>query len=138
MERFLLDTHIWIWLQEGNRDKLKRSALEQAEAWHEQGRLNLSAISVWEIGQLAARQRISLSTTVDAWVQVALDDPALTLLELSVPVLLEAPRLPGTLHKDPADRMLIATARHHGLTLLTRDDEILKYAKQRHVKAQKF
>lgn len=138
MERFLLDTHIWIWLQEEDRDHLKRSAIEQAIAWHQQQRLHISAISLWEVAQLAARQRISLSTPIDAWLQIALNDPDLKLLELSPPVLLEATRLPGTLHKDPADRMILATARHHGLTLLTRDADILTYSKQGHVKVRKF
>lgn len=138
MERFLLDTHLWIWLQEGDRDRLKRSAIEQATAWHQERRLHISAISVWEVAQLACRRRITLSMPLDAWLQIGLDDPDLTLLELSPRVLMEATRLPGTLHKDPADRMLIATARHHGLTLLTRDDDNLKYAKQGHVKVRKF
>ena len=138
MERFLLDTHIWIWLQEEDRDHLKRSAVEQATAWHEEQRLHISAISIWEVAQLASRQRISLSTPIEAWVQIGLKDPDLMLLDLSPQVLLDSTRLPGKLHKDPADRMIIATARHHGLTLLTRDDDILSYARQGHVKVRKF
>ena len=138
MERFLLDTHIWIWLQEEDRDHLKRSAVEQATAWHEEQRLHISAISIWEVAQLASRQRISLSTPVEAWVQIGLKDPDLMLLDLSPQVLLDSTRLPGKLHKDPADRMIIATARHHSLTLLTRDDDILSYARQGHVKVRKF
>ena len=138
MERFLLDTHIWIWLQEEDRDHLKRSAVEQATAWHEEQRLHISAISIWEVAQLASRQRISLSTPVEAWVQIGLKDPDLMLLDLSPQVLLDSTRLPGKLHKDPADRMIIATARHHGLTLLTRDEDILSYARQGHVKVRKF
>jgi PIN domain nuclease of toxin-antitoxin system len=138
VERFLLDTHIWIWLQEGDRNQLKRSAIEQAEEWHGERRLHISAISVWEIAQLATRKRIALSTMVDTWIQTGLDDPDLTLLELSPSVLVEATRLPGDIHKDPADRMIVATARHHGLTLLTRDDDILTYAKQGHVRVRKF
>ncbi len=138
MERFLLDTHIWVWLQEEDRDRLKRSAIEQAEEWHDQQRLHISAISIWEIAQLVARNRITISTTIDVWLQAALDDPDLTLLDLSPKVLMEATRLPGEIHRDPADRMIIATARHHGLTLLTRDDDILTYAKQGHLKVRKF
>jgi len=138
MERFLLDTHIWVWLQEEDRTKLKRSAIAEAEEWNDQQRLHISAISVWEIAQLASTKRISLSLSIDAWMQNALDDPALALLPLSTQVLMEATRLPGTIHKDPADRMIVATARHHGLTLLTRDDDILNYATQGYLKVRRF
>jgi PIN domain nuclease of toxin-antitoxin system len=138
LERFLLDTHIWIWLQEDDRDRLKRGAIEQAQEWHDERRLNISAISIWEVAQLALRKRMVLSTPIDAWLPNSLGDPDLTLLDLSPEILLEATRLPGTIHKDPADRMIVATARHHNLTLLTRDDDILAYAKQGHLKARKF
>jgi PIN domain nuclease of toxin-antitoxin system len=134
----MLDTHIWVWLQEEDRNRLKRSAIEQAEAWHDEQRLHISAISIWEVAQLVARKRITLSIPIDSWLQAAFNDPDLTLLDLSPQVLLEATRLPGDIHKDPADRMIVATARYHGLTLLTRDDDILSYAKQGHLKVRKF
>jgi PIN domain nuclease of toxin-antitoxin system len=138
MERFLLDTHIWIWLILANRDKLKRSALEEGQELHDERRLCLSAISVWEVAHLAAAGRVSLSAPLDAWLNLTLSDPSVDLLPLSPNILVEATRLPGTIHKDPSDRMIVATARHHNLTLLTRDDDILTYAKQGHVKVRKF
>jgi PIN domain nuclease of toxin-antitoxin system len=138
MERFLLDTHVWIWLIQADRDKLKRSALDEGQELHDEHRLSVSAISVWEVANLAVAGRVTLSAPLDRWLDITLSDPAVDLLPLSPNILVEATRLPGTIHRDPADRMLAATARHHNLTLLTRDDDILSYAKQGHLKARKF
>jgi PIN domain nuclease of toxin-antitoxin system len=138
MERFLLDTHIWIWLIQANRDKLKRSSLDEAQELHDERRLCISAISIWEVAHLAIAGRVTLSAPLDAWLNITLSDPFVDLLPLSPNILVEATRLPGTIHKDPADRMIVATARHHNLTLLTRDDDVLLYAKQGHLKIRKF
>jgi len=138
MERFLLDTHIWIWLIQADRDKLKRSALDEGQELHDERRLSVSAISVWEVANLAVAGRVTLSAPLDRWLDITMSDPAVDLLPLSPNILAEATRLPGTIHRDPADRMLVATARHHNLTLLTRDDDILNYAKQGHLKARKI
>jgi len=138
MERFLLDTHIWIWMIQANLDKLKRSKLEEAQELHDERRLCISAISIWEVAHLAVAGRLTLSAPLDTWLNITLADPFVDLLPLSPRVLIEATRLPGTIHRDPSDRMIVATARDHNLTLLTRDDDILNYAKQGHVKVRKF
>ena len=95
MERFLLDTHIWIWLILANRDKLKRSALDEAQELHDEHRLCISAISVWEVAHLAAAGRVTLSAPLDAWLNLTLTDPAVDLLALSPSILVEATRLPA-------------------------------------------
>ena len=94
----------------------------------------VSAISVWEIAQLEAARRIQLSVDVRAWVGRALAFPGVQLKGLSPAIAIESTRLPGSLHRDPADRILIATARLTGAALVTCDERILTYAKQGHVK----
>jgi PIN domain nuclease of toxin-antitoxin system len=125
----LLDTHIWIWLMLGNSE-LKPELVVLIEQVARNSQLYISDISTWELSMLVAKGRIQLKQDVLQWIQLALKVPGLQCLPLSVEVLVESSRLPGTCHGDPADRMLIATARHHGLCLITRDEKILTYANQ--------
>ena len=92
------------------------------------------AISIWEIAQLEATRRLQLSVDVRAWVGRALAFPGVRLTGLTPAIAIESTRLPGALHRDPADRILIATARLMGAALVTRDERILGYAKKGHVK----
>jgi PIN domain nuclease of toxin-antitoxin system len=92
------------------------------------GALRLSVISVWELGLLHAVGRIRFSTTLDEWTRAALATPGLTLADLTPEIARDASRVPGDLHSDPADRMLVATARHIDATLVTRDERLLRYA----------
>ena len=78
---------------------------------------------------LEAKGRVSLSTGIHAWVERALDAPGVTLAGISPAIALDASRLLGASHGDPADRILIATARQHGARLATRDRAILDYAR---------
>ena len=93
------------------------------------------AISIWEIGMLAARNRVEFSLPVEEWVDAALALPGFRLEPLSPGVALACHMLPGDFHKDPADRMIVATARHHGIELVTADEAILAYAEAGHVAA---
>lgn len=126
--RLLLDTHIWIWLINGRTDRATTSvwrALDEAGA--DQG-LRLSAISVWEAAILDAKGRVQLTPDCDAWVARALLAPGLHLEPLTPAIAVASTRLPGFAHRDPVDRILIATARVTGATLVTRDRRILDYA----------
>jgi len=125
----LLDTHIWIWLMLGDSE-LKPELIERIEQAARNSQLYISAISTWELSMLVAKGRIQFKQDVLQWVQTALKLPGLQCLPLSVDVLVESSRLPGICHGDPADRMLIATARHHGFSLVTRDEKVLTYASQ--------
>lgn len=78
-----------------------------------------------------------LECTVEDFVEVGTADNGLQLLELSPEILIESVRLPGDMHRDPSDRMLVATARVHGLTLITGDKQILRYAAAGHLNARK-
>ncbi len=82
---------------------------------------------------LQAKGRIGLSLELEEWVRRGLSAPGVRLAELSPEVLVESTRLPGEVHGDPADRMLVATARRLGASLATRDGAILSYAGRGHL-----
>ena len=124
----LLDTHVWLWLV-GGAEPLKRPVLSAVEGAARRGRIRVSAISVWEVAMLEAKGRIRLSKDCLAWVQEALSAPGTSLVPLTPEIAVESSRLPGEFHGDPADRILVATARLLGATLLTRDERILAYGK---------
>ncbi|MDT8368275.1 MAG: type II toxin-antitoxin system VapC family toxin [Longimicrobiales bacterium] len=124
----VLDTHVWIWVVEGDRTALAASAIEAIERAAREGALRVSAISVWEVAMLEAKGRISVSRPVDDWVQAALRAPGVRLLPLSPEIAIESTRLPGAPHGDRADRILMACARHLGGRLATCDGEILNYS----------
>jgi PIN domain nuclease of toxin-antitoxin system len=124
----VLDTHVWIWLVEGVRAALSATAIEAIERAAKGGAVWVSAMSVWEVAMLEARGRISLSRPVEDWVHAALHAPGVRLLPLSPEIAIESTRLPGAPHGDPADRILMASARHLGGQLATCDREILAYA----------
>ncbi len=125
----VLDTHVWIWVVEGDRAALAPSAIEAISRAAKEGAVRVSAISVWEVAMLEAKGRISLSRPVDDWVQAALRAPGVSLLPLSPDIAIESTRLPGAPGGDPADRVLMASARTLGGQLATCDRDILNYAK---------
>ncbi|MEQ1663373.1 MAG: type II toxin-antitoxin system VapC family toxin [Thiobacillus sp.] len=132
----VIDTHVWLWL-ESDPDRLGKAARTRIEASARTGSLWVSVMSVWEIGMLVAKDRIRLSMPVDEWVRQASATPGMQMLGLIPEIALESTRLPDAPHGDPVDRILIASARVHNLTLITADEKILAYATQGHLKALK-
>jgi len=130
---FVLDTHVWIWLMEGLKSELSDATVRVIEEAGSRSELALAAISVWELGMLEARGRITLSRSIDEWVRAALTAPGLRLVDLTPEVAVESTRLPGNPHGDPADRMIIATTRVLGGTLITCDEQILSYGAGGHL-----
>jgi PIN domain nuclease of toxin-antitoxin system len=129
---FLLDTHVWLWLMSGEGN-MKPSAIRAVEEGAHHGLVRVSAISVWEVAMLEAKGRIRLSKGCLSWVNEALRAPGVKLIPLTPEIAVESSRLPGDFHGDPADRILVATARQEGAILLTRDEKILAYGKAKHM-----
>ena len=130
----LLDTHVWVWFVAGDAVRLTPRAVSEVERAVREGRCLVSVISVWEIAMLAAKGRLHLGGTVDAWVAVSRRPPGVTIVELTPEIAIESTRLQGDIHGDPADRMLIATARTMGAVLVTCDERILGYAASGHLR----
>ena len=132
----VLDTHVWIWVMEGVKAQLSTATIRLIEKAAADAALAVSAISVWEVAMLDRRGRITLSRSIDEWVKAALTAPGLRLADISPEIAIESTRLPGEPPGDPADRIIIATARVLGATLVTRDDEITSYAAGSHVRVR--
>jgi PIN domain nuclease of toxin-antitoxin system len=128
----LLDTHCWIWMQFGLQELFSARGLATLREAARQARLLVSVISVWEVALLESKGRIHLWVDCHTWVREALATPGLTLAPLTPEIAVASTRLPGDLHGDPADRLIIATARAHGATLLTKDTKLLAYGRAGH------
>jgi len=131
----LLDTHCWIWAQLGLLQNLSRAALQSIKDAEREGNLRISVISIWELAMLEQRGRVALPMNVRTWVDQALSKPGISVTPLTPEIAIESVHLPGDLHGDPADRMLVATARVLGATLATKDAQLIQYSRQRHVRA---
>jgi PIN domain nuclease of toxin-antitoxin system len=134
-ELLLLDTHCWLWAQLGQINRLSRLAIAAIRRAESHGNLRISVISVWELGMLEKRAHVALPLSIRSWVSQALAQPGISLMPLTPEIALESSSLPGTLHGDPADRILVASARAWNATLLTKDQKLLEYSNQRHVRA---
>jgi len=133
-EPLLLDTHVWIWVAENVTAKLSASCAETIRLASRQRRLLVSAISVWEVAILDAKKRISLYTNCLDWVYLGLKGQNIELVDLSPEIAIDSTRLPEGFHADPADRILIATARNRNAILVTADRAILEYSRSKHVR----
>ncbi|MEO7041157.1 MAG: type II toxin-antitoxin system VapC family toxin [Gemmatimonadaceae bacterium] len=124
----LLDTHVWIWAAEQREEELSPRMLKLIDSASQRGPVFISAISMWEIAMLAERNRIVLSAEPLQWIERAANVPGVRVIELTPRIAVGSTRLPGSPHADPADRILMATARDIGARLVTRDRRILQYA----------
>lgn len=131
---FLLDTHVWIWTQE-QPDAIGSSARALLETTADD--LCVSAVSSLEIARLVSGGLLTLQGTVDRWVRAALNSIEARSIDIDHSVAIDAYKLPGRFHKDPADRLLVATARLHDLMLVTADERILAYRSVRTLDARK-
>ncbi len=119
----LLDTHILLWWH-GDRDRLSREQQDVIAAAGADSPLEVSDISLWEVAMLYSLGRIRLTIPLREWLDKAVAAPLVRRHGISPAVAAEWASLPDSFHRDPADRILVATARVLGATLLTRDRRI--------------
>ncbi len=128
----VLDTHVFLWMLRGDR-RLSASTRETIEMAAKAGDVRVPVIVAWEIGMLTARGRLRLREPLAEWFREALDKSGYVMAAQTVEIAVESTRLPGDALSDPADCMIVATARVLDATLVTRDKRILDYGAQGHV-----
>ena len=131
----LLDTNAAIFLAEGTLQSAVLEVIIQAAI---AGGLLLSPVTAWEIGSLCrprrnAQSRLTLDPSPELWFAKLLNQPTVRMTPLTATAALASSMLPGEFHDDPADRLLVATARELGVPLVTRDQSIIDYAAAGHL-----
>ena len=121
----VLDTHVWIWWLHGHSRLSKAHATLIQE--NEEAGLGVSAISCWEVAKLAEKGRLHLSLPIEDWMPLALGYPGIEVIPLEPRIAIESTQLPPRFHDDPADQIIVATARLFGCPLLTADEKIVRY-----------
>ncbi|MGQ0652991.1 MAG: type II toxin-antitoxin system VapC family toxin [Betaproteobacteria bacterium] len=121
----LLDTHFWVWwlTPRSPLSAAERAALDDAATRRQ---AYISAVSLWEAQMLHAKGRLELPMSFGDWLEQAADERMLTVLPIDIAVILALDALPRSFHGDPADRIIVATARSRSLPLATRDASIRK------------
>jgi len=132
----LLDTCAAIWLMGGDPLSVPSQTVMRSARTENLG-IYISPFTAWEIGTLVAKGRLHLTLSPDAWFESLLAMPGVRLATLTPKLLISSTSLPGMPLRDPADRIIAATARLHGFRLITRDGKLLDYARQGHILATK-
>ncbi len=127
-----LDTHVLIWLMNGDL-KLGPSVRDQIERAGQTDEVLAPVAVFWEIAMLVRKRRLALGSPVASWARDVIARPGLSVAPLTPEIAIESYALPGQFHDDPADRMIVATARGLDATLVTRDRAILRYGAAGHV-----
>ena len=124
--KYLLDTHTWIWWHM-NTQKLSQKVKKLIRDTSKYDELLLSAISPWEFSKLLEKKRLGISCDPEDWINRALDMPKLRLVPLSPVLAYHSTVLPQPFHNDPADQIIVASARSENASILTKDERILIY-----------
>lgn len=128
--KYLLDTHTWIWWHM-NPQKLSQKVRRLVGNVNGYEEMLLSAISPWEFSKLLEKERIGISCDPEDWIHSALEMPKFRLVPLSPVLAYRSTVLPQPFHSDPADQIIVATAREENATILTKDEKILTYKNAR-------
>ena len=121
----LLDTHTWIWAY--SAEKLLSPKAKKLIKNTPADQRAIASISIWEFAMMCNRGRINVKVAPEQWLDNAIHKTGIQIFDLRARVALESCNLPGKFHKDPADRIIVATARIHNMTLITKDQKIIDY-----------
>jgi len=136
-KRLLLDTHVALWLDSGDERLRSSTRVSIDGCWKNGGTIFLSAVTAWEIALLVDTGRIDLDIPVDAWIWRFLERPGIEAVSLGHQAAARSYQLHHLEHRDPADRLLIATAIELGCPLVTYDERIARFG-ARHGRQYKF
>lgn len=128
--KYLLDTHTWIWWHM-RPDRLSKRAKEVVADAESAAVLLLSTISLWEFCKLIEKAKLGISCDPETWMEEALDMPRLSIVPLSPRIVYRSTVLPPPFHSDPADQIIVATAREENATVITKDHRIREYTQVR-------
>lgn len=126
----VLDTHALVWWVDGE-SLLSKKARTTIDRELDKGQIILSAISAWEIAMLVEKERLVLSMDVETWLATVAKIEVVRFMPVDSEIAINSVELPGKFHRDPADRIIVATARKLAVPLVTQDDKIRAYS---HVK----
>ncbi len=129
----LLDTHVWLWFSQDDPRIHGSPCIARIRNAARENRVGVAATSLWELAMLEAKGRVSLDRDCLDWLRAALSPRGVTLVPLTPEIAVESARLPGHLPGDPADRIIVATARVLDGTLVTADEALLEYARSGHL-----
>ena len=121
----LLDTHVWWWALNEPK-KLSRKALKAIRKIPP-GQRAIASISMWEFAMMVSVGKVEIRIPLDQWLDQAVNKTGLEVFDLNPRIAAESCSLPGEFHKDPADRIIVATARINGMALITKDKKIIDY-----------
>ncbi len=117
----ILDTHTWLFWINDSLDLLGKDALKSLK---KENVLGVSVISCWEVGMLVNKQRITLNTDIQDWIDTALSYPKIEFIDLNPQIAVLSTRLPGDFHGDPADRIIVSSALKNNCPIITKDKQI--------------
>lgn len=123
----VLDTHVLVWWVTGQASELSRKARTAIDKEAAGGEILVSSISAWEIAMLVERGRLQLTMDVEQWLDIVTEIEAVRFVPVNNRIAVKSVALPGEFHKDPADRLIVATARDAAAPLVTADEKILQY-----------
>ena len=124
--KYLLDTHTWVWwnMRPQNLSRKITKLIENTDGYDE---LLLSAISPWEFSKLLEKGKIGISCNPEEWINTALEMTKLRFVHLTPIIAYRSTVLPKPFHDDPADQIIVASARHHHALLITKDRRLHDY-----------
>jgi PIN domain nuclease of toxin-antitoxin system len=125
--KLVLDTHVFTWFAFEDK-KLSQKYIDIITEYRDMHALYLPAICLWEIALLVKNKRLKLNKPCGQWLHECTSKPGLTIAPLSVDIAIESVDMSPNFHSDPADRLIVATARVLNAKLMTRDTKILQYA----------
>ena len=122
----VLDTHVWVWFI-SNPEFLSKAAKKAINVSIEQKAMFISSISAWEVALLVAKNRLKLTIDVTDWITKSERLPFLQFIPVDNSMAVKSVNLPQPIHKDPADRLIIATAISMAAPVVTKDEKLLDY-----------